>query len=735
MSGTIYLDFNASTPIDPEVARAMEPFLRDYFGNPSSMHEYGIQSKQAIDRARREVANLIGAYPYEIIFTAGGTESNNLAIQGAARALRHRGNHIITSQVEHPAVLEVCRFLEKEGFEVSYAPVDEFGCVDPDIIKKLLRKGTILVTIMHANNEVGSIQPVEEIGRLVKDHEILFHTDAAQSLGKIPVDVNNIQADMLSIAGHKLYAPKGVGALYLRQGVQIDRILFGADHEQNRRPGTENVLHIVGLGKACEIAGRDLPERALHMKTMRDRLHHVLADRIPGIRCHGHPELRLPNTLSIGFPGIEAQTLLSSLPGVAASAGAACHTDLDETSGVLSAMRVPNEYAMGTLRFSTGTTTTHEEVELAAGMIAEAVESLTGDKVHQNDIHKGKVRLTQYTHGLGCACKLRPQDLEKILQQIPGNTDPRILVGASDSDDAAVYRLRDDLAIVETVDFFTPVVDDPFWFGAIAAANSLSDIYAMGAQPLFALNVVGFPSRRLNLSVLQEILRGAHEKAAEAGIPVLGGHTIEDPEPKYGMVVTGEVHPAKIWTNTGARVGDILILTKPIGTGVYSTAIKRGLLNDELTAMACKLMARLNKSAAGVLKNFTVHACTDVSGFGLLGHLLEMTKGSGLKAIIRADRVPLLPDLLELIGSGIVPGGTLNNREFVREWLTGEGAGKELILTALCDAQTSGGLLAAIPEKESAAALESLKNAGISEAAIIGQMLEPGKGHIEIKTK
>jgi cysteine desulfurase NifS/selenium donor protein len=729
----VYLDYNATTPVDPEVAEAMEPFLRTWFGNPSSIHSYGIQTRMAVEQSRRQVAELLGAQPSEIIFTSGGTESNNLAIQGAARALRSRGNHIITTAVEHPAVLEVCRFLEKEGFIITRVGVDAFGLTDPEEVLRAIRPETILISVMHANNEVGSLQPVAAIGRLARERGILMHCDAAQSAGKIPVDVQELNVDLLSLAGHKLYAPKGVGALYIRQGVQIEKILFGADHEQNRRPGTENVLEIVGLGKACELAKRKLTEYAGHMADMRDLLQELILEAVPAARVHGHQVERLPNTLSIGFPGIEAATLLGAMPEVAASAGAACHSDQVTVSGVLSAMGVPVEIAMGTIRLSTGRFNTEEEIRQAAGIIINSVRSLSHDPV---EISTGpsvsEVKLTQFTHGLGCACKLRPQDLEQVIRDLKVAVSPDILVGPETSDDAAVFRINDDTALVETVDFFTPVVDNPYDFGAIAAANALSDIYAMGGDPLFALNIAAFPAKRLSLEVLKEILRGAQDKAAEAGISILGGHTIEDNEPKYGMVVTGRVHPGRIWTNSNARPGAVLVLTKPLGTGVYSTALKRGLLLSDQASLLISTMAALNKAAAGVLRDFHVQACTDVTGFGLLGHLLEMTKASGADAEIHAASVPLLPQLMDLLAAGVVPGGTKNNLAFTGPWIDWPEPFDELKKLALCDAQTSGGLLAAIPEEEADAVMEALRRGGIPGAALIGRITRKGIGRITI---
>lgn len=733
MAKPIYLDYNATTPIDPVVVNTMEPFLREFFGNPSSSHYYGAQTRLAVETARKQVADLLGAFAYEIVFTSGGTESNNLAITGAAHARRHLGNHIITSSIEHPAVLEVCSYLEKEGFQISRLSVNEYGMVDPAEVVRLIRPDTILISVMHANNEVGTIQPVAEIGKMAHEKGIWMHCDAAQSVGKIPVNVNDLHVDLLSVAGHKLYAPKGIGALYIRQGIRLDKVIHGADHEQNRRPGTENVLEIAGLGKACELAMENLTENAVHLKKMRDKLEELILERFPGAVVHGHPEKRLPNTLSIGFPGIEANTLLSSADGVAASAGAACHADQVTVSGVLQAMKVPIDVAMGTIRLSTGRYTTEEEVRQAARLITESAIALSpASYLEPVRIQSGGIKLTQFTHGLGCACKLRPQDLEKVVRELKILKNPDILVGTETADDAAVFRITDDIALVETVDFFTPVVDDPYLFGAIAAANALSDIYAMGAKPLFALNIVGFPVKRLDLQVLRDILHGAQDKAAEAGISVLGGHTIEDTEPKYGMVVTGSVHPDKIWTNSGARDGDVLILTKPIGTGIYSTALKQGLLSDNQADIVFRLMSTLNKTSAETLHSFTVHACTDITGFGLIGHLLEMTRASHADAELQATDIPYLSDVFQLIGSGVVPGGTRNNLAYVNDWVTWPGNFDEIQKLAICDAQTSGGLLAALPADDAAEAINALHLNGVTGAIIIGRITGEGTGRISI---
>jgi len=377
----IYLDYNGTTPHDPEVIAAMRPLLEEEFGNPSSGHHYGVKPRQALSDARRQVAGLLNCEPDEIVFTSGGTEANNWAIIGTAFALRDRGRHIITSNFEHPAVLNVCRFVEKEGCKVTYIPVDGQGLVSVANVEAALRPDTILITIMHTNNEVGTVQPIAEIAALAKSRGIRVHTDAAQSPGKIRVDVNAIGVDLLSIAGHKLYAPKGVGALYIRKGLSIENFMHGAGQEMGRRPGTENILEIAGLGKACEIAARDLEKNRRHMQEMRDRLHATIAAGIKDVRLNGHPEKRLPNTLSLSFRNLEANRILEAIGSeVAASAGAACHADSVEISHVLKAMGVPVEWAKGTLRLTTGRMTTAGDVDRAAQVIIAAAGKIQENK-------------------------------------------------------------------------------------------------------------------------------------------------------------------------------------------------------------------------------------------------------------------------------------------------------------------------------------------------------------------
>ncbi len=372
----IYLDYNASTPIAPEVADAMQPFMAEHYGNPSSHHWAGIAAKEAVEHARAQVAGLLGCDADEVVFTSGGTESNNYAIKGAFFA-RQGSSHIITTAVEHPAVLNPCRFLERLGAEVTYLPVDGTGMVDPDDVRRAIKPNTILVSVMHANNEVGTIQPIEEISQITREREVPFHSDAAQSIGKIPVNVREMGVDMLSVAGHKVYAPKGVGALFVRRGVELEQFMHGAGHESGRRAGTENLLLDVALGRACELASRDRDSHARHLVEMRDSLCAQLQEKLGDTRLNGHAQRRLPNTLSIGIQGIDANALLDEIRDeVAASAGAACHSGNVVMSSVLQAMDTPQDWARGTLRLSTGRMTTATEIADAVRIITGTVEKM-----------------------------------------------------------------------------------------------------------------------------------------------------------------------------------------------------------------------------------------------------------------------------------------------------------------------------------------------------------------------
>lgn len=381
MTSPVYLDYNATTPLDPEVIGAMRSFIEADFGNPSSIHFYGITPRRALERAREQTAALLNCSPSEIVFTGCATESNNHAVKGAASAMRDKGNHIITTSIEHPAVLEVCAWLEKSGFDVTYLPVDGDSLVDVRSVERAVTDRTVLITVMHANNEVGTIQPIEEIAAMARSRGILMHTDAAQSPGKVPVDVRALGVDLLTVAGHKLYAPKGVGALYIREGVRIDPFMNGAGQERGQRAGTENVIGIVGLGMACEVAARDLRVVGEHLRKMRDLLHEGIVREIPDARLNGHLLKRLPNTLSLSFRGLDAGRILEEIGlDVAASAGAACHSEGVEISHVLAAMAVPEEWASGTLRLSTGRMTVKEEIRRAVRAITDAVGTLRAGK-------------------------------------------------------------------------------------------------------------------------------------------------------------------------------------------------------------------------------------------------------------------------------------------------------------------------------------------------------------------
>ncbi len=375
----IYLDYNATTPLDPAVVDAMLPYLKGglegHFGNPSSSHQFGHQAHLAVDAGRNQVAELLGCAPDEIVFTGCGSEADNLALKGGAEAYRSRGNHIITSQIEHPAVLNTCRYLERRGYEVTYLPVDEYGLVDPLAVEAAISERTILISIMHANNEVGTVEPISAIGAIARNKGILLHTDAAQSVGKVPTKVDELGVDLLTVAGHKLYAPKGVGALYVRKGTKLESLIHGAGHEGGRRAGTENVPYIVALGKACEIAAKTMAEYMPRIRELRERLHQRLAAEVAGLKLNGHPLERLPNTLNVSFPGVDGEMLLSRTPEVAASTGSACHAGRTEPSAVLLAMGLQRDVALGAVRISLGKFTSEDDVDRAAAALIKGAMS------------------------------------------------------------------------------------------------------------------------------------------------------------------------------------------------------------------------------------------------------------------------------------------------------------------------------------------------------------------------
>jgi cysteine desulfurase len=388
----IYLDYNATTPVRAEVLEAMLPYLQGACGNPSSIHHFGQEAKQGVEEAREKTARLIHADPSEIVFTGGGTEADNLAVKGIAHLNREKGCHIITSSIEHHAVLRTCHYLEKEGFKITYLPVDRYGLIDPDEVRKAITEKTILVTIMHSNNEVGTVEPIEEISKIAKEYGILFHTDAVQSIGKIQVDTETLGIDLLSMSAHKFYGPKGVGALFVRRGIAIEPQLQGGHHEMNRRAGTENVPGIVGMGKAAELAAAEVEENQEKMRVLRDTFWQKVQQKIEAVHLNGHPVKRLPNTLNLSFEMIEGESAVINLDlyGIAASAGSACTSGALETSHVLMAMGIPTLSAQGSLRFSLGRETTKEEMDETVEVVTETVNRLRSMSPFYADMKKSE---------------------------------------------------------------------------------------------------------------------------------------------------------------------------------------------------------------------------------------------------------------------------------------------------------------------------------------------------------
>jgi len=374
VSCAIYLDHNATTPIAPEVLAAMRPYLERHFANPSSAHADGATAAAAVERARGEVAALLGGEPDGVVFTASGSEADNLAITGVALARLGERDHIVTSAVEHPAVLATCRYLQRRlGFRLTIVPVDSYGVVDPDDVRRAIEPGTVLVSVMHANNEVGTLQPIAEIAAVARERGVLVHTDAAQSVGKLPLDVEALGVDLLTVAGHKLYAPKGTGALYVRAGTRLDSVIHGAGHEHGLRAGTENVPYIAGLGAAATLAGNQLRNGAhVQVQRLRDRLHAALRSAAPDLSLNGHPDQRLPNTLNVSFPGLDGERLLAHTPSIAAATGAACHSGRTEPSAVLTAIGLDAERALGAVRLSLGYGTTAAQIDAAATALVAA---------------------------------------------------------------------------------------------------------------------------------------------------------------------------------------------------------------------------------------------------------------------------------------------------------------------------------------------------------------------------
>lgn len=760
----IYLDYNATTNIHEEVRKVMEPYLNIYFGNPSSSHKYGIQTKKAIFNARQQIAKMLNCSSNEIIITSGASESNNLADKGIINYYFHNNKNpekisVISSTIEHPSVIEIFPYLKsiyKNNLELILIPCDSKGIIDLEVFKNKMQKNTKLISIMLANNETGCVQPIKEICEYAKkiNPECIVHTDASQALGKIPVDVKNLGVDLLTVAGHKIYGPKGIGALYIKNGVEkkMEKILHGASHENNMRAGTENVLEIVGLGQACELISRDLMKRMRQFLITRNIIYKKISEKIPkeNFVLQG-PEIdinidiaklsdeqlldlvkkerRLTNTLYISFPGIEANLILDKLSDkIACSAGAACHSEGVNMSHVLQAMKVNPQVAMGTLRISTGVLTTEKEAEEGGKYIAEVVEQLMPkNKVEDNNLLKyvkedeeaiNNCRLTKNTHGMGCGCKISPKLLQEVLSSLPTQksmlNDKNILVDNRSFDDASVYDLtsynkeNQELTLVSTLDFFTPICDNPYDFGSISCSNALSDIYAMGAKPINALSIVAFPVTLMPKIILKEILRGAQDKADEAGCPILGGHSIDDNEPKFGLSVNGLVDKKNIWKNNTVKEDDYIIMTKKLGTGIIMTSLKKDMVNKDEKCVkdAIENMKFLNKYHCELVinNNIKIDACTDITGFGLLGHLSECLSGEdnkNLYAEINYNKITFISEKInELAEMGMSPGGAKSNLAYVEGKVIYDKNMTENEKLLINDPQTSGGLLMFMKEEE-----------------------------------
>ena len=374
----VYLDYAATSPCDPQVLEAMEPFFFDKPGNASSMHSFGQEAKKGVEDSREILASSIGAKPEEIIFTSGGTESNNNVIFGTAEALKSKGNHIITSVIEHHAISEPCSYLEKKGFEITYVKVDKDGLISPEDVKKAITDKTILVSIMHANNEIGTIQPIQEIGKLVKEKEIYFHTDAVQTIGHIPINVNDLNVDFLSLSAHKFYGPKGVGALFIKKGVRVERLLYGGDQERGRRPSTYNTPGIVGLGKAIELCGKNIDNETKEQVRLRDKMIKEIPQIVPEVKLNGHPKIRLPNNVNFSIRYIEGESILLSLDmlGIALSTGSACTSSSLEPSHVLLAIGLDHATAHGSLRITMGRWTKESDIDYLLEHLPKVVDKL-----------------------------------------------------------------------------------------------------------------------------------------------------------------------------------------------------------------------------------------------------------------------------------------------------------------------------------------------------------------------
>ena len=663
-------------------------------------------------------------------------------------------------------MLEVFKYLETEypnQLEVVYLPVTSEGMVDLQVYQKLLKPNIGFISVMHANNETGVLQPIKELIHIARkiNPDVVFHTDAAQSIGKTYVDIKELGVDLLSICPHKFYGPKGIGALFIKQGCEekLEKQIHGANHEKNLRAGTENVLEIVGLGKACEMVSKELEERMNHFRKTRNIIYKILFENFGNsLKLQGPPidfdnnkiENRLSNTLFISFPGVEANLILDLLSDkIACSAGAACHSEDVKMSHVLEAMKVAPYIAMGTLRLSTGLKLTIEEAEKSGIIISDIVKKLLEQKnknIPEKDILEPdeEIKLTKTTHGLGCGCKLSATLLTSVLKDLPKQklieSDHNILVGTETSDDCCVYKLTSEIALITTLDFFTPICDNPEDFGAISCANALSDIYAMGGKPILALNIVGFPIGTMSPSILKRILLGSQMKAEEAGVAILGGHSIEDSEPKFGLSVTGIAHPNFIWKNSTMEKGDFIIITKKLGVGTIMTGLKRQIIDpeEEDCKAAMESMKYLNKYHCESLmemednSNRIVNACTDITGFGLLGHLKEGLENSEKAATIFYDSIPFFEKSKTLIEMGVMPGGTVNNCNFVKNCCVYEENITSVEKNLLNDAQTSGGLMIFVSRKNFDKVCDKFKEKKLAYY-VIGEVEKEKIGGIYVK--
>ena len=713
-----------------------------------------------------------------MFFTSGGTESNNIVIYGAILNAIRAGiaePHVIISAIEHPSVVEVVREA-KRYFNVreSVLGVDKLGLVNLEQLKEMLTPETCLVSVMLANNEVGTVNQNKAIKEIVdahnarKDSKIftIYHSDCSQAAGKIPIHAH--ECDCASIAGHKLYAPKGIGVLYKRTGVELTKLIDGAGQERGVRPGTENVLYCKALGLASEISMKEVGDRmARHaelveaiyseLRSLRHVVHGFAADLLRDnrfvqyFREHTEYPQCLPNTLSISFVNVPAQFVIAAVQDrVCVSAGAACHSDRVELSAVLRAMGVSNEDGQGTLRITVGDGLKKEDCVRGARIIADAVRGYTGQKEtvpqqpvvsksteenHVSDMVSGKntkkfvpescpiqedaavpaenkrQNMLTFTQSLGCACKLRPQLLDRVLNLIDFGTDPRVPVTSATRDDACVFTTEDGMFVL-TIDFFAPVVKDARDFGRVAAANAISDIYAMNGRPLVAIAAAGFNSTRLSEASMKDILSGASEKCQEAKIIIAGGHTIEAPEPFFGLAVIGQVqNPNMLRRNVipEAKCPAYLVLTKQLGTGMVVAAEKYGLLDKleygrAMYENAVRNMAQLNNSVCLLSEADVAAVCalTDVTGFGLAGHLSEML-GDQLSADIYFDEIELIPHVAELYSGYMeVVRPTTNNFEYATARGIRLVAENQYQMDVVCDPSTSGGLLYAVVGLENA---------------------------------